>query len=75
MKDEQCLVKPQIECQMNSEFDEFSIHVKLMKREIQWNQNQVIKSNNQRDILISKSAIFQTQIWGKWRTLRTNLQN
>ena len=28
--------------EMNSEFDEIAIHGKLMKRGIQWNQNQVI---------------------------------
>ena len=37
--------------QMNSEFDEFAIHGKLMKRGIQWNKNQVIGNSNQRDIL------------------------
>ena len=36
---------------MNLEFDEFAIHGKLMKREIQLNQNQVILNYNQRDIL------------------------
>ena len=35
MKDEQYSVKHQIEGQMNSEFNEFAIHGKLMKREIQ----------------------------------------
>ena len=48
---------------MNSEFDEFSIHGKLMKRGIQWNQNQVIWNYNQRDILFSKSATFRIEIW------------
>ena len=61
--------------QMNSEFDEFAIHGKLMKIEIQWNQNQVIWNYNQREILFSKSATFRTKIWEKWRTLRINLQN
>ena len=61
--------------QMNSEFDEFAIHGKMMKRGIQWNQNQVIWNYNKRDILFSKSDKFQTEIWGKWRTLWTNLQN
>ena len=60
MKDEQSLVKRQIEGQMNSEFDEFSIYGKLMKRGIQWNQNQVIWNYNQRDILFSKSTTFET---------------
>ena len=50
----------ELEGQMNSEFDEFAIHRKLMKRGIQWNQNQVIFTYNQRDILFSKSASFQT---------------
>ena len=56
MKDEQPLVKRQ----MKSEFDEFSIHGKLMKRGIQWNQNQVIWNYNQRDIQFLKSATFRT---------------
>ena len=47
--------------QMNSEFTQFAIHVKLMKTRIQKNQNQVILNYNQRDILFSKSAIFQTK--------------
>ena len=34
MKDEQSLVKGQIGGQMKSEFDEFAIHGKMMKREI-----------------------------------------
>ena len=59
----------------NSEFDEFSIYGKLMKREIQWNQNQVIWNYNQRDILFSRSKIFRMKFWGKGRILRTNLQN
>ena len=32
--------------QMNSEFDEFAIHEKLIKRKIQWNENQVIWNYN-----------------------------
>ena len=48
---------------MNSEINEFAIHGKLMKREIQWNQNQVIWNYNQRDILFSKSVSFRTKIW------------
>ena len=62
MKDEQSLVKRQIEGPMNLEFDEFAVHGKLMKRGIQWNQNQVIWNYNQRDILFSKSTKFQTKI-------------
>ena len=31
-----------LEGQINLEFDEFAIHEKLMKRGIEWNQNQVI---------------------------------
>ena len=46
---------------MNSEFDEFAIHGKLMKIGIQGNQNQVIWNYNQRDILFSKS-IFGLKI-------------
>ena len=42
--------------QMISEFDEFAIHRKLMKQGIQWNQNQVIRNYNQRDILAWKST-------------------
>ena len=60
---------------MNLEFNEFDIHQKLRKREIHWNHNQVIWNYNQRDILFLKSAIFWIENWGKWRTLRTNLQN
>ena len=41
--------------QMNSEFDEFAIHGKLMKRGIQWNQNQVI------GIIIREISYFQNQ--------------
>ena len=51
--------------QMNSEFDEFAIHGKMIKIEIQKNQNQVIWNYNQRDILFSKSAIFQTKNYEK----------
>ena len=29
---------------MIMEFDEFGVHRKLMKQEIQWNQNQVIRT-------------------------------
>ena len=47
---------------MNLEFDEFSIHENLMKREIQGNQNQVIWNYNKRDILFSKSVSFRTKI-------------
>ena len=38
-----------LEGQMNSEFDEFAIHGKLMKRGFQWNQNQVIWNYNQNE--------------------------
>ena len=48
---------------MNSEFDEFAIHEKLMKIRIQRNENQVIWNYNQRDILFSISVIFQTKNW------------
>ena len=44
---------------MNSEFDEFSIHGKLIKMGIQRKKNQVIWNYNQRDILFSKSAILK----------------
>ena len=47
---------------MNSKFDEFTIHGKLMKIGIQRNQNQVIWNYNQRDILFSKSVIFGLKI-------------
>ena len=75
MKDEQSLVKFQ-----NGGSNELGIRWicylgKLMKRGIQWNQNQVISNYNQTDVLFSKLEIFRTKNWGKWRTLRTNLQN
>ena len=41
--------------QMNSEFDEFAIHGKLMKRGIQWNQNQRF------GIIIKEISYFQNQ--------------
>ena len=46
---------------MNSEFDEFAIHRKLMKIGIQGNQTEMIWNYNQRDILFSKSVIFRTE--------------
>ena len=46
---------------MNSEFDEFAIHGKLMKIGIQKNHNQVIWNYNMRDILFSKAEIFWTK--------------
>ena len=51
--------------QLNSEFDEFAIHGKLMKIGIQRNQNQVIWNYNQRDILFSRSEIFRTKNYEK----------
>ena len=51
--------------QMNSEFDEFAIHGKLMKIEIQRNQNEVIWNYNQRNIIFSKSEIFRTKNYEK----------
>ena len=48
--------------QINSEFNEFAIHGKLMKIEIQRNQNQVIWNYNQRYILFLKSVIFGLKI-------------
>ena len=53
--------KVKLKGQMNSELDEYYIHGKLVKRGIQWNQNQMIWNNNQRDILFSKSATFRTK--------------
>ena len=54
-----------LEGQMNLEFDEFAIQGKLMKIEIQRNQNKAIWNDNQRDILFSKSAIVWTENWKK----------
>ena len=49
---------------MNSEFDEFAIHGKLMKREIQLNQNQVIW-NYSRDISYFQNQNFFKQNFGE----------
>ena len=49
--------------QMNSEFNEFAIHGKLMKIGIQRNKNKVIWNYSQRGILFSKSAIFRIENW------------
>ena len=65
MKDEKSSVK--LMGQMNLEFDEFAIHGKLMKIEIQRNQNQVIWNYNKRDILFSKLASFCTKNYEKMK--------
>ena len=51
MKDEQTLVKRQIEGSNELGIQWIFIYGKLMKSGIQWNQNQVIWNYNQRDIL------------------------
>ena len=48
--------------QIDMEFHEFTMHGKLMKQEIQGNHNQVIRTEYQRDILISKSEKIRTKI-------------
>ena len=52
--------------QMIIEFDDFTIHGKLMKQGIQWNKNQVIWIWDQRDILVWNWQKFVTKIWQKY---------